>query len=137
MRIRLQALILALAAVALDQPASSTTPTGNPFFDGDNVHAIWLTIDKADWWETLDSWHRQDKSDQLEADLGWNTTRLARVGVRFKGNSSYNHPGRGSRSASTSISSSKTRNWAISLPSASAITGAIRPLCAKTRSTGW
>ena len=70
------------------------TPTGNPFFAFDDVHAIWLTIDKTDWWETLDAWHRADKSDMLEADLVWNTTKLPRVGVRFKGNSSYSHPGR-------------------------------------------
>jgi hypothetical protein len=30
----------------------------------------------------------------IEADPLWNTAKLARVGVRFKGNSSYNHPGR-------------------------------------------
>jgi spore coat protein CotH len=72
----------------------ASAQTANPFFAGDEVHEIWLTINKADWWETLDARHRANDNEMIEADLTWNATKLPRVGVRFKGNSSYGHPGR-------------------------------------------
>ena len=50
----------------------ATAQTANPFFTGDEVHEVWLTIDKADWWETLDARHRAYDNEMIEADLVWN-----------------------------------------------------------------
>jgi hypothetical protein len=83
-----------LASAATATAALRGQTAVNDFFARNRVHPIKLTIKESNWWEILDDRFRKDDNTMLEADLEWGAVRFARVGVRFKGNSSYGHPGR-------------------------------------------
>jgi spore coat protein CotH len=85
-RILLSAM-LATAALFAQAPTNNT-----PLFQGDEVHDLWIYLPQPNWFATLDRWHQADSDEMLEGELWWNGTQLKGIGVRFKGNSSYNHP---------------------------------------------
>jgi len=81
-----------LLAPAMLLPAQSP----HPFFDEDLVHEIRISFPQADWWDQLrKNFEGQADPQYLEAAFDWNDVHMDRIGVRFKGNSSYNsYPGR-------------------------------------------
>jgi hypothetical protein len=70
-------------------------PDPHPLFEADAVHDIWLFFDSPDWYEQLRAnFEGVDDPQYLEATFIWNEYAMERVGVRFKGNSSYRtYPG--------------------------------------------
>lgn len=82
---RLAALtLLACLAPAADLPAV------HPLFDGDRVHDLHIYFDRADWYQVLRSkFEGKTELEYTEATLVWGDLKLERIGVRFKGNSSY------------------------------------------------
>ena len=75
--------------------SASLVPSTHPLFDGDAVHEIRLTFSQTDWWEQLrTNFEGLDDPLYLEAEFDWDTIHFDSIGVRFKGNSSYNsYPG--------------------------------------------
>ncbi len=71
---------------------ATEAPPDHRLFTGDNVHEIWLTFKQTDWFEHLTKNYEADSDDPeyLEASFQWNEVGFERIGVRFKGNSSYN-----------------------------------------------
>jgi hypothetical protein len=70
-------------------------PEVHPLFDGDAVHEIRITIDDPNWHDTL-SYNYETFGDSLytEATFECGEYFFETIGVRFKGNSSYNsYPG--------------------------------------------
>jgi spore coat protein CotH len=67
------------------------SPPGHFAFYRDEVHEIRLRFSQSNYWETLTK-NYEDNEDvpYLEASLTWGPFSFAKVGVRFKGNSSYN-----------------------------------------------
>ncbi len=69
------------------------------FFDDSYVHEIYLTFDPADygttgWYDTLYDSHANDPDDPyFPADFSADGVTITDVGVRFKGNSSFNAQG--------------------------------------------
>ncbi len=73
--------------VTIDDPAAS-------FFDDTYVHEVYITFDDADWYNTLYDSHATDVEDPyFEADFVADGIALDQVGVRFKGNSSFDGTG--------------------------------------------
>lgn len=66
-------------------------PATHPLFDGDRVHEIALTFNQPDWFEQLTANFAENEDDvpYIEASFAWGDYQFARIGVRFKGNSSY------------------------------------------------
>ena len=75
--------------------ALSAAAWAHPLFTGDEVHDIYLFFEDSQWYEKLRAnFEGQDDPEYMEATLVWNTVYMERVGVRFKGNSSYRtYPG--------------------------------------------
>ena len=67
---------------------------GDNLFQNDQVVTIELTFHQTGYWDSLET--NYTTSDYMKADLtitdSTGTTSFADVGVRFKGNSTYNHP---------------------------------------------
>ncbi len=74
---------------------AALVPPAHPLFDGDAVHEIHLTFPQADWWDQLTAnFEGLEDPLYLEAAFDWGDFHLDRIGVRFKGNSSYtSYPG--------------------------------------------
>lgn len=70
-------------------------PVAHPLFDYDAVHDIYLFFDAPNWYEQLRAnFEGIDDPIYMEATFVWNEITMERVGVRFKGNSSYRtYPG--------------------------------------------
>jgi hypothetical protein len=83
------------AAAALNGMAQAQLPVAHPLFDGDAVHDIYLFFSEPDWYEKLRAnFEGSDDPPYMEATFVWNEITMERVGVRFKGNSSYRtYPG--------------------------------------------
>jgi len=81
-------LLLIGAAVLQGQVA----PPPSAVFDKDAVHEIRLTFKQADWYEQLTNTYNtmRDNTPYLEGSIEWGAVKFDSVGVRFKGNSSYN-----------------------------------------------
>jgi hypothetical protein len=81
-------LLLLAAAVVFGQVA----PPATEVFDKDIVHEIRLTFKQANWYQQLteDYASFRDDTPYREASLTWGQYQFDVVGVRFKGNSSYN-----------------------------------------------
>lgn len=70
---------------------SEVNDDATPFFDDSYVHDIYITIDDEDWYNTLYTSHDTDIEDPyFEADFEADGVVLHGVGIRFKGNSSFN-----------------------------------------------
>lgn len=67
-------------------------PPASSIFDQDAVHEIRLTFKQTDWYEqlTADYAAARDNTPYREASIVWGQYKFDTVGVRFKGNSSYN-----------------------------------------------
>jgi hypothetical protein len=70
-------------------------PLPHPLFEGDAVHDIHLTFESPNWYEQLRAnFEGLDDPVYMEATFVWGDIRMEKVGVRFKGNSSYRtYPG--------------------------------------------
>lgn len=67
------------------------SPPGHFAFYRDEVHEIRLRFTQTDFWEQLTkNYEENDDVPYIEASLTWGPFSYSRVGVRFKGNSSYN-----------------------------------------------
>ena len=81
------------------QIAAAPTDESDTFFDDSYVHEIFLTFDDADygatgWYNTLYASHANDPDDPyFPAGFSADGVTIDRVGVRFKGNSSFNGNG--------------------------------------------
>ena len=75
------------AATALAQ-----TPPTHFAWNGDKVHEIRLSFKQADFWARLTKNYlgTEVQAEYLEGSLVWGPHKFDSVGVRFKGNSSYN-----------------------------------------------
>ncbi len=70
------------AAVVDDEAAA--------FFDDSYVHELYITFDNEDWFSVLEESHTNDPDDPyFEADFSADGVSIENVGVRFKGNSSF------------------------------------------------
>ncbi|WP_160168183.1 CotH kinase family protein [Rhodopirellula sallentina] len=64
------------------------------FFDDTYVHEIYITFEDDDWYDTLYDSHANDPDDPyFEASFVGDGIELDQVGVRFKGNSSFDGTG--------------------------------------------
>jgi uncharacterized protein (TIGR03437 family) len=82
-------ILLFLSAALLP---GQVAPPASAVFDQDAVHEIRLTFKNADWYEqlTADYAAARDNTPYREASIVWGQYKFDVVGVRFKGNSSYN-----------------------------------------------
>ncbi|MDQ8192198.1 CotH kinase family protein [Roseibacillus persicicus] len=61
------------------------------FFDDSYVHDLYITFDNSNWQSVLATSHANDAEDPyFEADFSADGVTIENVGVRFKGNSSFN-----------------------------------------------
>ncbi len=90
---RIHLLLGSLFCLGLSGSAQAALePPTHPLFDGDAIHEIHLTFDQADWYDQLEyNFEHYDDPPLLPASFDWEATHLDSIGVRFKGNSSYNH----------------------------------------------
>ncbi|QDV70711.1 Inner spore coat protein H [Rosistilla carotiformis] len=73
--------------VAIDDEAAA-------FFDDSYVHEIYITFEAPDWYDTLYESHANDIDDPyFEASFVGDGIELGSIGVRFKGNSSFDGTG--------------------------------------------
>lgn len=64
-------------------------PRGQTIFDVDTVLQIRMYFDFDNWHEVLDSLKQRGKDERVLGDLTVNGVRYEKVGIRYKGNSSY------------------------------------------------
>jgi spore coat protein CotH len=76
--------------------AVAQMPPPHPAFNQDAVHEIRLRFPNADWYEVLTANYSGVKADNpyFPASFEWGSYKYDTVGVRFKGNSSYNITGK-------------------------------------------
>lgn len=88
---------LALGVLVPNSAMGALVPPAHPLFEGDAVHEIHLTFSQPDWWNQLvDNFEGLDDPLYLEAEFDWSAggVHFDSIGVRFKGNSSYQaYPG--------------------------------------------
>lgn len=83
---RLLAILPMLAAGAAHAAA------GDQLFAGDRVHAIELTFARPDYWDSLLAHYHAGREEYLPATVIVDGVTYDSVGVRLKGNSSFDHP---------------------------------------------
>ncbi|MBC8310146.1 MAG: CotH kinase family protein [Phycisphaerales bacterium] len=72
---------------------SAVADDSDLFFDDSVVQEVRITIDDANWYNTLYYSHANDPDDPMfPASFVWGDQELATVGIRFKGNSSFGIP---------------------------------------------
>ncbi|QDS97872.1 CotH kinase family protein [Adhaeretor mobilis] len=70
--------------------ASDVGDEASAFFDDSYVHDLYLTFDNEDWFDVLEASHANDADDPyFAADFSADGVVIENVGVRFKGNSSF------------------------------------------------
>ncbi len=74
---------------------AALTPAPHPLFEDDAVHEIHITFHQPDWWDLLRvNFEGLDDPIYMAAEFDWEDIHFDSIGVRFKGNSSYNgYPG--------------------------------------------
>ena len=84
-------LLLVLAATAAAQAPPPPELTPHPLFGAPAVHDIWIEFKQPDYWKQLTDNFVENSDDipYIEASFWFNETYYEKVGVRFKGNSSY------------------------------------------------
>ena len=94
LRPRLAALVCS-AFFGIPAGLAQQAPPVHSFFDGDRVHTIRLTFTEPNWYERLRlNFEGKADPDFAEAAFEWGDLRYEKIGVRFKGNSSYRtYPG--------------------------------------------
>ncbi len=87
--------LVLVAALSCAITLRAQLPAPHPLFESDAVHAIHLTFASSNWYEQLRAnFEGVADPSYLEATFAWNGITMERVGVRFKGNSSYRtYPG--------------------------------------------
>jgi uncharacterized protein (TIGR03437 family) len=85
----MRSLLVFVCAAALH---AQVAPPASAVFDNAAVHEIRLTFKQADWYEqlTADYAAARDNTPYREASIVWGQYKFDVIGVRFKGNSSYN-----------------------------------------------
>ena len=78
--------------------AGAQTPD---FYDLDTVRTIYLTFKQSNWWQLLEQ--NYSSSTDIEADMTVDSKTYPRVGVRFRGNTSYRRLPSGSQKKSFNI----------------------------------
>lgn len=70
---------------------AQVAPPASEVFDPDTVHEIRLTFQQPDWYEQLTEIYDKypDNTPYIEASIEWGSNKFDKIGVRFKGNSSY------------------------------------------------
>lgn len=63
---------------------------GDNLFGSSQVHTIYINFSQTGYWDSLTNYYTQDK--YLKGDITIDGTTVTNVGVKFKGNSSYNNP---------------------------------------------
>ncbi len=82
---------LSLAILLPTLAVAALEPLPHPLFDGDAVHTVNLQFEQADWWDQLVyNYETYDDPPYLEASCDIGPYSLSSIGVRLKGNSSYN-----------------------------------------------
>ncbi|MBL8209853.1 MAG: CotH kinase family protein [Bryobacterales bacterium] len=81
-----------LAILACCGAAMAQTPPPHSVFDQDTVHEIRLRFDNADWFQVLTDNYDGVRAENpyFPASIEWGPYKFDNIGVRFKGNSSYN-----------------------------------------------
>lgn len=83
-----------LAAGLLLAGAVQAADSADTFFDDSAVREIRLYFDDANWYNTLYQSHATNRDDPyFPARFQWGTVTLPRIGIRFKGNSSFQRNG--------------------------------------------
>lgn len=79
---------------AVDWEPQEVNDEAAAFFDDSIVHEIQITFEDADWYNTLFDAHSNDAEDPyFEAAFVGDGIELGSIGVRFKGNSSFDGSG--------------------------------------------
>jgi len=63
---------------------------GNVIFNTPIVHSIYMNFSQTNYWDSLVAYYSIDK--YLKGDIIFDGTTYTDVGIKFKGNSSYNNP---------------------------------------------
>ncbi len=82
--------IRSIAAAAVLLPGMLSAQAGP--YDRDHLTEVRITFQEADWRQQLDSLKRLGTKERLAATVQVDGKTYPGVGVRFKGNSSYNNP---------------------------------------------
>ena len=87
--------LLLLISCAPTMALAALVPPDHGLFTEDAVHEIHLTFHQADWWNLLRlNFEGLEDPLYLPAEFDWEAVHFDSIGVRFKGNSSYNaYPG--------------------------------------------
>lgn len=72
--------------------SSSAQSPGDAVFGGIQVHTINLRFSQPDYWDSLKFYYAQGDEKYIIAQAVIDGESYDRIGVRLKGNSSYNHP---------------------------------------------
>ncbi len=88
-------LLVGLYLLPVSPAQAALVPAEHPLFSEDAVHEIHLTFSQSNWWDLLvDNFEGLEDPLYLSAEFDWAGTHFDAIGVRFKGNSSYNsYPG--------------------------------------------
>lgn len=63
---------------------------GDSLFGSPMVHSIYFNFPQTNYWDSLTDYYAQDK--YLQCDMIIDGVTITNIGVKFKGNSSYNNP---------------------------------------------
>lgn len=80
---------LALALLLTFSNVSAQNP-GDSLFGSSAVHNIYFNFPQTGYWDSLTAYYAQDK--YLRCDMTIDGITISSIGVKFKGNSSYNNP---------------------------------------------
>ncbi len=95
MRIILVISTAILACLSTSRTWAALIPPAHPLFEDDAVHEIHLTFHQSDWWDLLvANFEGVEDPLYMAAEFDWEDVHLESIGVRFKGNSTYQgYPG--------------------------------------------
>jgi hypothetical protein len=83
--------ILTILVLLLTQNSEAQNP-GDNIFSGTQVHSINLRFPRTDYWDSLLIYYNQGLEQYILAQAVIDGVTYDSIGVRFKGNSSFNHP---------------------------------------------
>ncbi len=81
-----------LVIVLLFNLKSNAQNEGDSIFNSDQVHEIYITFNQVSYWDSLTAYFSTDQ--YMQGDLTMDGNLIPSVGVKFKGNSSYNNSSR-------------------------------------------
>jgi hypothetical protein len=83
-------LITTFAAMGVLTGSALAQNPGDSLFGSSAVHNIYFTFSQANFWDSLTAYYTQDK--YLKCDMTIDGTTVTNIGLKLKGNSSYNNP---------------------------------------------